>query len=418
MTEETTCTATRLHYEDELLRTLDLPRARLSVVRGIGSGLARRPGDPPGTFWAAGDRGPNLKIGVAVERFGLGHLATHRARKGTKVMPCPEIGPAMSELRIHGDTVVLVRTLPLRNSAGRPLSGLPTPGTEAAIIEPAVTIDGASIPADAAGADTEGIAAAADGSFWIGDEYGPSLLHVSPDGTVLERRVPRGLEHFFADAGYPVRGTLPAIAALRQLNRGFEGLALSADSAALYLAFQSPLAHPNEDAHRRARHVRILQMDIASGEVTAQFLYPLDLPESFRRDLAQGDFERSDLKISELVMLRENRLLVLERGSATTKLYAVTLDADRAVPRAHLDPATRPTLEELSALDRVRPGIPVLEKTPIFTTDDFPEMDADLEGLILLSSRTLLLVNDNDFGVEDVATRFWRIDLPFNVTEA
>jgi hypothetical protein len=32
--------------------------------------------------------------------------------------------------------------------------------------------------------------------------------------------------------------------------------------------------------------------------------------------------------------------------------------------------------------------------------------------LTLLSPATLLLVNDNDFGVDDVATRFWRIDLP------
>ncbi|MES2096819.1 MAG: hypothetical protein V4459_08655 [Pseudomonadota bacterium] len=47
----------------------------------------------------------------------------------------------------------------------------------------------------------------------------------------------------------------------------------------------------------------------------------------------------------------------------------------------------------------------------ILTTDDYREVNADLEGVALLSSRSLLLVNDNDFGVDGVRTWFWRIDL-------
>ena len=48
------------------------------------------------------------------------------------------------------------------------------------------------------------------------------------------------------------------------------------------------------------------------------------------------------------------------------------------------------------------------------STDDLTELDADLEGMILLSPRTLLLVNDNDFGIEGTRTRFWRIDLAWD----
>ena len=33
------------------------------------------------------------------------------------------------------------------------------------------------------------------------------------------------------------------------------------------------------------------------------------------------------------------------------------------------------------------------------------------EGLAVLGPRTLLLVNDNDFGIEGVRTRFWRVEL-------
>jgi hypothetical protein len=53
---------------------------------------------------------------------------------------------------------------------------------------------------------------------------------VGADGRVRERWNP---------------GTLPAIAGKRQLNRGFEAIALSPDESWLYLAFQSPLAHPD-----------------------------------------------------------------------------------------------------------------------------------------------------------------------------
>ena len=39
--------------------------------------MTRRCGDPEGTFWAVGDRGPNIKVKVAVGTLGLEHLAEH-----------------------------------------------------------------------------------------------------------------------------------------------------------------------------------------------------------------------------------------------------------------------------------------------------------------------------------------------------
>lgn len=403
---------TAVCYEDELLATLDLPSGEMKILRGVGSGLARRINDPVGTLWAVGDRGPNIKVKVAIDTLGLGHLAEYANLDGAKVMPCPDIGPAISQLHLEGDKVVLVRSFPLRDMSGKPLSGLPTPGSAAALAEPAFTVDGSSIPGDPSGADTEGIAACPDGTFFVGDEYGPSLLHINAEGGVLMRWVPAGLELLFANADYPVVGALPALASTRRLNRGFEGLALSPDGRSLYLAFQSPLAHPDEQAHRKAEHVRLWQLDTASGEVTAQYLYPLDPPSSFRRDAKRGDVDRSDIKVSELAMIGRDRLLVLERGSQTTKLYAVRLDPSRALEREHLDIATTPTIEELSAYGELEHRLPVLQKSLVLSTDNLPQVDADLEGLILLTPRTLLLVNDNDFGVEGTRTRFWKIDLP------
>jgi hypothetical protein len=51
----------------------------------------------------------------------------------------------------------------------------------------------------------------------------------------------------------------------------------------------------------------------------------------------------------------------------------------------------------------------VLAKTLLFSTDDAPEIPPDLEGMTLLDDRTVLLVNDNDFGVEGAETQFWTV---------
>lgn len=405
---------TPLTFTDEPLASIDLPARRLNVTRGLGSGLAHRAGDPPTRVWAVGDRGPNLKIPFAIERYGVRHLGHYADMDGAKVMPCLDIGPAISELRVDGNNVACVRTIPLRDQSGKPLSGIPLPG---GFSEPAFAPDGGPIAPDPSGADTEGIAAARDGTFWIADEYGPSLLHVAADGTVRARWVPQGCSHWFRGADYPVVEALPAIAERRQLNRGFEGLALSTDETSLYVAFQSPLAHPDENAHRHARHVRIWNLKLATGSVVAEYLYPLDPPDTFRRDVELGRMRWSDLKVSELVTLGGNRLLVLERGSATTKLYAVALDPACVIDDAFRDIVHRPTLEELSEAGEAGGRIPQLAKTLVLTTDDYLDVDADLEGIAMLSSRSLLLVNDSDFGVDDVATRFWRVDLTADLTE-
>jgi hypothetical protein len=399
-------TVERLGWTDEALGEIALPGGTIRFRSGFGSGLSRRPGDPPGTLWAVGDRGPNIKVKDAIRLYGLDRLEPLRGVGGAKVMPRPDLGPAIARLRVAGDRVELVQVLRIADSAGRPVSGLPIPGGAHARCEPAYDLDGAQLPPDPSGLDTEGIAALPDGGFWVGDEYGPSLVRLGPDGRVLRRLVPEGTA--LDGAGYPVEATLPAIAARRQINRGFEATALSGDGLWLYLAFQSPLAHPDEEAHEQARHVRLWRLDSASGEIAAQYLYPLDAPETFLRDRAEGPLERSDLKVSELCWAGPDVLLVLERGSRTTKIYSVRLSEPFELDASHLDPATRPTVEQLSARE-AGPGLPVLAKRLLLSTDDAPEIAADLEGMAILSERELLLVNDNDFGVEGAQTGFWRV---------
>jgi hypothetical protein len=155
--------------------------------------------------------------------------------------------------------------------------------------------------------------------------------------------------------------------------------------------------------------VRLWTLHATTGALLAEHLYPLDRPKTFRRDNDAGDVDRADIKLCDMMALRGNRLLILERVSATAKRYVATLDPDSVIPPVWSDPQTRPTLEELSARDAL--DLPVVAKHLLFSTDDHPEIGPDLEGLTLLDDRTILLVNDNDFGVEGTATRFWRVEL-------
>jgi hypothetical protein len=392
-------TVEELAWKDVPVGRIDLPGGRLDMVMGFGSGLARRAGDAEGTVWAIGDRGPNFKVDVAVERYGLAALARHAGASKAKVMPRIDVGPTLAEVRVTARRVRLIRTLPLTDGDGAALTGLPPPGSEQALVEPALDLRGNVIAPDPSGADTEGVVALPDGGFIVGDEYGPSLLRLDRQARVIERWVPEGSAAAFEGARYPVRDILPAIAGRRRLNRGFEALALSPDASELALMFQSPLANPGEGAALRARHVRLWTIELASGAVTAEHLYRLDKPKAFRRD---PDARREDVKLSEIVWLAGGSLLVLERVSRSTKVYRVALDGGARAP----DLSIAPTLEERSAADE---PLPALAKTLVLDTDDAPEIGSDLEGMAVLGVRELLLANDNDFGVEGARTGFWRV---------
>lgn len=339
---------------------------------GLGSGLASRRGDPPGRVWAICDRGPNLKPRQAVKRYGLEATRSLLGVEGAKILPLADFAPAIHELQVQGEVVRLLSVRPLIGIDGTPLNGLPLPGGPEAAMEPAFGLDGQPLGTSLLGVDTEALAALSNGGFWVAEEYGPSLLRVTADGRVLTRCYPAGTEADLSTAAFAVTGPLAADAARRRLNRGFEALALSGDETRLYATLQSPIA--GEDT------ARVWTLDAEDGRMLAEHRYPFDAPETFLRDAADGAVGPGDLKIGDALWLDEDRLLVLERISLSSKLYLARLNPDGAIA-----------------------------KTLLLSTDDHPQVCADLEGIALLSDRELLLVNDNDFGIEGAATRFYRV---------
>ena len=270
--------------------------------------------------------------------------------------------------------------------------------------------DGKPLAADPNGLDTEGIVRLADGSFWLADEYAPSLVHVAADGPIIKRLVPVGLEADLAGATYEIRGALPAILAKRHINRGFEGVALSPDERYLYALMQSPLANPDEGTFIRAKVSRILKIDLAAGKTIGTFLYQLDGYDSFANDRAA--VRQSEVRLSDVVAIGPDRLIVLERISKTAKLYAVELACGSNIHGSRWDDAnTQPTVEQLTPAGLVEHGLVPVAKTLWLDSKDWPALPKRLEGIAVSGPGTLVFVNDNDFGIDGAATSFLRLKL-------
>ncbi|WP_405604390.1 esterase-like activity of phytase family protein [Streptomyces sp. NBC_01410] len=342
---------------------------------GIGSDIF--PAGRKGEFWTVTDRGPNGQIKVD--------------GKKRRTFPVPGFDPAIVKIRVSGDRVRMLRAIPITTRSGKPVTGLPN---QASRDEAPYTYDARTpLSYDPNGLDTEGIVRSADGTFWLADEYGPSLVHVSARGKVLARHVPEGLKLTGAD--YPVVESLPGILLKRKTNRGFEGLT-QLPGGDLVLAVQSPLSLPDTAAGDKSRNARLLRFSPRKCAVTAEYAYRFDAVDV----VDPGEDDPSELKISSVVAIGRDTLLVQERTDRTSRLHRVTLPQGAGIlGGAWDDPATSPSYEQIE--DPSAAGVPVLRKSLVADFTKVAGVPGKVEGVALVGRETLVLVNDNDFGMTD-----------------
>jgi hypothetical protein len=296
-------------------------------------------------------------------------------------------------LNDDGSTFRVTDVITLKDRDGRPLTGMLNP-LKTAATENAMDGTGKPLPRDLNGFDAEGIVRLADGTFWIGDENGPSIAHFAADGRMIVRHVPAGTEGEFAGARYDVKGTLPAILTRRAINRGIESMAVSPDARFLYVIMQNPLANPDVKAYQQARNTRLFKIERASMKVVGEYVYTLDDPGTFRRDPSK---RQNDPRLSEMMAIGPDRLVVLERTEQTTKLYEVHLaGASNIAGTRWDDPATTPTLEQTAV---AAAGLTPVPKTLRLDTADLPKVVGKTEGMAILGDGALLIINDDDFGI-------------------
>lgn len=345
------------------------------------------------TAWAITDRGPNGAVGEGDAK--------------RRTLLSSDFVPAIVTVRLPLDGEAAVEAvLPLSGVSGKPLSGRPN-----GVGRDETVLDGAGhepVAADPDGVDTEGLVVMPDGSFWATEEYRPSLLRISAEGRVLERHVPAGGELIGADT--TVIADIPAVYGDRRDNRGFEGLALSADAQHLFVLLQSPLDHPEKKAAKQTGNVRLLVCDAATGTPAAEYVYRLGDPTE--SGWAERGSPPDDGKLCCLAALGDGTLLVLEQDdTGLARLY-------RADPRPATDTLPRTAGGEGEPLETIRDlaaaGIEPLAKTLVADLGPLvPRLRRDvyggdgsgggaslkLEGLAVLDDHRVILCNDNDFAV-------------------
>jgi hypothetical protein len=347
---------------------------------GFGSGLAVDPRDST-VFYLLTDRGPNTPI-----RCG---------RRELVAIAVPRYSPRIGRFRRVGDTLRLDRIISLARADGTPLTGLPQPNREPDRTETATDVDCNPLAPDSLGLDSEGLALAADGSFWVSDEYGPDIVHFGPDGRMIERFAP--------GAG------LPRVLARRRLNRGMEGVTLLPDGRTVAGLLQSALDNPtagDSSAGRRSRLTRLVVFE--PGGRARQYGYLIDSPKTFT---------------SDIVALSDTSFLVLEHdatfqatGPAVKRVYRFDIAGATDLSDPTDDPCgllvDGQTLEQLTAdaahpdsvlaTKGIRVGVKSLVLDLVRAVPEYPHNK--IEGLTVVNDRTIAISNDDDFGVTDGGT--------------
>jgi hypothetical protein len=208
-------------------------------------------------------------------------------------------------------TLSLQRTITITDFAGQITTAVDPTG--------ATTLQGFSNVATAGGKfaiDGEGLAIRADGSFYVSDEYGATVYHVSKTGQMLGMITPP--QALLPQFSVPTTGYPTASAGVqtggRRDNQGMEAVDLTPDGRYLMTLLQSATRQDNPADNNQGRlFTRLSVYDVSNNPTPASPVghYVVELP-TFDRDGTGGSADRAAAQ-SEIVALSPTSFLVLSR---------------------------------------------------------------------------------------------------------
>ncbi|MDF5730321.1 MAG: esterase-like activity of phytase family protein [Rhizonema sp. PD38] len=177
--------------------------------------------------------------------------------------------------------------------------------------------------------DPEGFVVSPLGSFYVSDEYGPSIYEFSSSGVFIrafqipDNLLPKDNQGNLNFATGPALTNDPIVSG-RQANRGFEGLSISPNGKKLFAMLQDPLINEGRDDQGNpsgsySRNLRLIEFDTATGQSRAQYIYQLDSLADINSRVPNAPFKLSsqgiNIGVSAMTALNNHELLVLERDN-------------------------------------------------------------------------------------------------------
>jgi len=237
--------------------------------------------------------------------------------------------------------------------------------------------------------DVESIARAKDGTFWVGEEFGPYLLHFNARGTLIDQPVPHPVLKSPQNPSV-LAGTAEATLGA---SRGFESLAFDQHRRLLYAV---PEAAPSVDALRPVpgdeRVVAIDEFDPVAKVYTGRSF-------KYRKD---GAATGNAVVIGDMTNLGKDVYVLIERDSKygvaaeIKRLYLVDLDV------ADSDGI----LEKRLLVDLLHIADPrdIGGDLPGVTPGEFNMPFDSIESVLSLGPRTLGVAIDTNYPNEDGRT--------------
>ncbi len=113
-----------------------------------------------------------------------------------------------------------------------------------------------------------------------------------------------------------------------------------------------------------------------------------------------------------MAAIAEDQLLVLERVDRHARFYAVRLTDDNRVPRLLDNLEYGPGLEWMEPAQLALRGVLPVGKSIVLDSEMVTGLPAKIEGMAITGPNELVVINDNDFGVDGVRTQMFRVTLP------
>ena len=83
----------------------------------------------------------------------------------------PTYSPTIFKVKLKEDGYEILESIEIKDEKGKKITGLPNPNNEVGL-----DIDAKPLPFDPQGLDTESIVKLKDGTFYVSDEYLPSIV--------------------------------------------------------------------------------------------------------------------------------------------------------------------------------------------------------------------------------------------------